>query len=551
MCVRPIVASLIVFFACFATAASAKPLAEYVEEAGISRDAGDLAKAAATMEAAVAEYPDSATAYAYLGLYRGMQAGAADNVMEAGRLSFESFDLLDKAVGLDPDNPRARLYRGLMGVKVPEFLGKLPGAIKDLETVIELHDKNPQMVSGELMTTAYSLLGEGYTKQGDKKKAIAAWEMVIALAPGTPAADQATGAIAGLAGEPSTNTAEGAEPAPSVEETEREAAPNPEDAAKLAEQGKAYLDAGDVEKAEATLREAIALDPETPHAYKWLAMAIGQTMDRGQLYDERIHEDTEWATKLAFEMVTLADKAVEQAPEDMESRLFRGIVDVQMPFFTGKMDQGIDDLRLVLDSDAPEDLKAQASYWLGYAYQKKGTTYWIKVLTEYDNEEAAQLALQAMRPPIRKIDISKIETPAVVVDFALGFRDELAPQTAVWIETPKGEFVRTVYVSGFSGHAREVQIVLPVWAATSDFAGADAATGASIDTGEHVYVWDLKDEHGKSVKPGDYVVKVETSFWPSMKYETASGTIAVGGDKAQTVTQEGTFIPFLEVQYLP
>ena len=336
----------------------------------------------------------------------------------------------------------------------------------------------------------------------------------------------------------------------SVEEIKKDLESDPEDSDRLAELGRAYLEAGEFEQAEKTLREAIELDPENPDAYKWLMIGIGEAMS-GELYDERIHEDTDWATKLVFELVGLADKAVELAPEDMESRLFRGIMDIQMPFFSGKLDQGIADLQIVIDSDAPADVKAQATYWLGYAYQKMGTTYWIKVLTDYDDEEAAQMALQAMRPPIRRLDTSEIETPAVVIDFSLGFRDELPPQTAVWIETPKGGFVRTLYVSGFSGHAREVQIVLPVWAATSDFAGADAVTGASIDTGQHIYVWDLRDESGTAIEPGEYVIKVETHFWPSMKYEMASGTVMVGGDKARMVTQEGTFIPYLELRYMP
>jgi cytochrome c-type biogenesis protein CcmH/NrfG len=532
-----------------AMAAWARPLDQYVEEAGAYGEAGDLENAAATMVEAIAQYPDSAIGYAYLGFYRGMQAGATDNFMEAGRLSSEAFDLLDKAVEIDPDNPRARLYRGLMGVKVPAFLGKLPGAVGDLETVIDLHGKNPEMVSGELMTTAYSLLGEGYTKMGDTGKAISAWEMVMALSPGSPEAGRAQGAIADLT-RPAQEEEAAEEPSRPIEAIEQDLESGPEDPAKLAELGKAYLDAGDFEKAETTLRRAIAVGPQEPDAYKWLAMAIGASMGGG-LYDERIHEDTDWATKLAFEMVELIDKAVELAPEDMETRLFRGMADIQMPFFTGKLDQGMADLEMVMDSDAPKDIKAQAAYWLGYGHQKRATTYWVKVLTDYDDEEAARMALNAMRPPLRRLDTSEIRTPAVVVDFTLGFRDELPPQTAVWVETPHGKFVRTLYVSGFSGHAREAQIVLPVWAATSDFAGADAVTGASIDTGEHIYVWDLKDEAGMPVDPGEYVIKVETSFWPSMKYEMASGIVAVGGDKAQTVTQEGTFIPFLELRYMP
>lgn len=550
MYARAGVVAVLLAVICFATLVSAKPLDQYVEEASGYREAGALDEAASIMKDAIAEHPDSAVAYAYLGLYRGMQAGATDNFMEAGELSIESFELLDKAVDLNPDHPRARLYRGLMGVKVPAFLGKLPGAIEDLETVIGLHGKNPETVSGEIITTAYSLLGEGYAKMGDEKKAVSAYEMVMALAPGTPEAGMAEGAIADLTGEPEVKEVAEEKPTRSVEEIKKDLESNPEDAGHLAELGKAYLEAGKFEQAEETLRKAIELDPENPDAYKWLMIGIGESMS-GELYDERIHEDTDWATKLAFEMVELADKAVELAPEDMESRLFRGIMDIQMPFFTGKLDQGIADLQTVIDSDASADIKAQATYWLGYAYQKMGTTYWIKVLTEYDDQEAAQMALQAMRPPLRKLDTSEIETPAVVIDFSLGFRDELPPQTAVWVETPKGDFVRTVYVSGFSGYAREAQIVLPVWAATSGFAGADAVTGASIDTGQHIYVWDLMDESGKSVEPAEYVVKVETHFWPSMKYEMASAPVTVGADKAQMVTREGTFIPYLELRYMP
>jgi tetratricopeptide (TPR) repeat protein len=437
-----------------------------------------------------------------------------------------------------------------MGVKVPAFLGKLPGAIEDLETVIAMHEKAPEAVSGEIMTTAYSLLGEGYTSQGEHEKAVSAWEMVIALAPDTPSADQAANAITDLTRESDEDEKAEGEPGRPVEEIEKDLEANPEDGAKLAELGKAHLDAGEYEQAEATLRQAIELDPENPEAYKWLFMAIGESMS-GDLYDERIHEDTDWATKLAFEMVELADKAVQLAPEDMETRLFRGVMDVQMPFFTGKLEQGIADLQMVADSDASADIKAEAAYWLGYAYQKKGTTYWIKVLTDYDDEEAAQMALEAMRPPLRRLDTSEIDTPAVVIDFSLGFRDELPPQTAVWVETPAGDFVRTLYVSGFSGYAREVQIVLPVWATTSDFAGADAVTGASIDTGQHIYVWDLRDESGMPVDPGEYVIKVETHFWPSMKYEMASASIEVGGDKSGMATQKGKFIPFLELRYMP
>jgi hypothetical protein len=96
-----------------------------------------------------------------------------------------------------------------------------------------------------------------------------------------------------------------------------------------------------------------------------------------------------------------------------------------------------------------------------------------------------------------------------------------------------------------------VQVVLPVWASTSKFTDADAITGASIDVGEHMYAWDLMDMSGTAVPPGTYVIKVETHYWPSMKYQMVEAAVGVGAAEERVVVEEGDFIPFLEVRYLP
>ena len=76
-------------------------------------------------------------------------------------------------------------------------------------------------------------------------------------------------------------------------------------------------------------------------------------------------------------------------------------------------------------------------------------------------------------------------------------------------------------------------------------------TGASIDVGHHIYVWDLKDLSGNEVKSGLYTVKVEVSHWPSMHYQLAQAAIEVGKKEQQTVVEEGNFIPYLEISYYP
>jgi tetratricopeptide (TPR) repeat protein len=536
----------------FAGAAFAKTLDEYVEEARDWRESGDLEKAAAAMQAAIDEFPDSALAHAYLGLYRGMQAGGTGDFMEAGRLSSESFQLLDRAVELGPDNPRAHLYRGLMGVKVPEFMGRLEEAIADLEFVVKAYEEAPEAVSGEVAVSAYQLLGEGYSKKKNLEKAKAAWARVIELAPGTPSADQASKSLEGLSApeRPVPRPAGQPESRPVNQlKAELEAAPDNVDA--LVALGKAHIDDGNHIDAEKALRKAVELDPENPEAYMWLAVALEMSVSDGEVYDERIYEDANWATNLVFEIIGYLDKAVELAPDDIEARLLRGIAGVNFPFFAGRIDQGLGDLEMALKSDLPDSVKAEAAYWLGFGYRKKGMSFWTEVVTEYSNEEMARIVFDGMRPPIKRFDASKHIRPVVAVDFVVGFQDQLPPQIAVWIETEQGSLVRTLYVSGFSGNVKERQIVLPVWASATKFVDADAVTAASIDIGEHIFVWDLKDFHADTVAPGRYTIKVEADFWPSNLYEMTSTTIEIGEAHGHAVVEEGNLIPYLEVTYLP
>jgi hypothetical protein len=222
-----------------------------------------------------------------------------------------------------------------------------------------------------------------------------------------------------------------------------------------------------------------------------------------------------------------------------------------MPFFVKKLDQAIDDLNWILKRETTDSTKAEALYWLGRAYQKKSMSYWIKVVTDYSKTKASQDVFKDLRPGIKHLDLSKYKTPFLTIDFVLGFQDELAPQCAVWIETKEGVFVKTIYVSGFSGYAKEKQVNLPVWSKSSKFVDVDAVTGASINIGHYIYVWDLKDHSGKEVKPGEYIIKVEVAYWPSMEYQSTSAAIKLGKNPERVVTEEGNLIPYLEVKYYP
>jgi len=119
----------------------------------------------------------------------------------------------------------------------------------------------------------------------------------------------------------------------------------------------------------------------------------------------------------------------------------------------------------------------------------------------------------------------------------------------MWIEDKSGNFVKTVYVSGFSGYAKEKQANLSDWAKASKFQDTDAVTAASIDVGHHIYVWDLKDYQGKQVKAGEYVVKVEVAYWPSMEYQSTKANFTIGKKDTRVVVEEGNLVPYLMVKY--
>jgi tetratricopeptide (TPR) repeat protein len=437
-----------------------------------------------------------------------------------------------------------------MSINVPEFFGRLEGGIKDLEFLVKIYEKSPDKVSKDIIVSGYDYLGKGYQKSGDNQKAKFAWEKVIELAPGTDLSANAEENIKKI--QPTETrpqpTEEKQPEGPSIARLKEKLEKEPNNSGLLIELGKTYIDAENYGEAENVLKQAIKIDSSSVNTYKLLALALGGIAGKG--YDKGIYENTNIRANIAFEVMRVLDKAVSLAPNDVELRLSRGTVGVSMPFFVGKLDQGIDDLNIVAKSNVSDSIKADALYWLGVAYQKKSMSYWTKVVTQYSDANVSKMVFEKMRPSIKHIDLSKYQTPIVVVEFILGFRDELPPQTAVWIEDKNDKFIKTIYVSGFSGNAKEKQVNLPKWAGSSKFVDVDAVTGASIDLGHHIYVWDLKDDSGKKVKPGEYVIKVEVCYWPSMKYQLTTADIQLGNKDSKTLVEEGNLIPYLEVKYI-
>jgi tetratricopeptide (TPR) repeat protein len=534
-------------------ALAAKTAGEYVAEAQALAAGGKLAEAITLLQQGAKEHPQSVDIHAYLGLYTGQTAGQTTNYVEAGRLVTESFALLDKAVELGPENPTGYFYRGMMAARVPVFLGKLPFAISDLKTVIALNEKSKGAVPAEMLVPAYSALGGAYEAAGNPVDARATYEALVKIAPGSDAATKAGERLAALAAaapkeRPKALLAQSGDSA-GIAALKKRIEAEPASAKPILDLAGALLAAGRFEEAREAINAHNAIDASNADAYRILFAAVSAIAQQG--YDARIAGDTNFRTNLAFESMSAAEKVVELDPNDVEARLQRGVVGVAMPFFVGKFDQGVADLEYVLKNTASPEDSAEAMYWLGAARERQAMRFWLDVATKYPDSDAAALAMASMKPVVARPDLSKQPRPFATIDFVLGFRDELAPQVAVWIEDASGAHVKTVFVSGFAGHVKGKQVTLPVWAEMSKFAGADAVTGASIDVGHYVYAWDCTGLDGKPVKPGRYTAKVEVSHWPSMKYQLAEAAFTVGKKEETARVERGDYVPSLVVTYYP
>ncbi|MCK4537279.1 MAG: DUF2271 domain-containing protein [Candidatus Krumholzibacteria bacterium] len=525
-----------------------------LEEAVKLGESGELGKAMTALESIIEAEPENSDALAYLGLYTGMSAGSTKDYMEAGRLTMESFGLLDKAIALDENNSLAYLFRGIMGVNVPGFLGRLDGGIKDLEKAAQFYSTGSSKESMTALITALSTLSDGYAKKGDIAGQRKALESIVKTIPGSEKAAKAEKALSGL---PAVETKPEKTPdilvpsekdAQDISVLKKKAADNPKDATTLLELGKTLYSKEDYSGAAEVLKLFVELDDTDPEAWKMLSFSVAMAAEIG--YDENIYEDTDYRSRLALESITFMDRAVALSPEDLELRLQRGIFGIMFPFFLGKFEQGVEDLKMVEASEVPESMKAEALYYLGEAKQREALRYWIRISKEFKGTDAEKMVYETMRPKVARLDLEEQETPFVKIDFILGYQDELPPQTAIWIEDGDGKYIATIYVSGFAGYVKENQVTLPAWARGSGFENVDAVTGASIDIGHHIYTWDLKDHNGEKVRKGKYIIIVETSHWPSMKYQIVKSPISVRKKENNNIVQEGDFIPWLEVSYI-
>ena len=94
-------------------------------------------------------------------------------------------------------------------------------------------------------------------------------------------------------------------------------------------------------------------------------------------------------------------------------------------------------------------------------------------------------------------------------------------QYAIWVEDAAGRPVRTLFVTRFTATRgfSERPDAVPTWVARANPAQmtpdqVDAVSGATPSNGRLHYIWDGKDDQGKTVSAGTYTVFLEgTLYW--------------------------------------
>ena len=539
---------MLVLLVTLSVAAQQKDLKNFITEAQKLQGEGKYEEAVELMREAVVIYPDECDAHLHLGLTLGEWGQRGQDMTQLFNVFNEVFVELEKAEALDNSNIDAHFYLGVYGVNVPIFFGKLDPGVEHLEKSLAFIRDDKE--SEEYIPSIYRFLGQGYELQGLDEKAYEAWKKALELSPEGEIGDAARNHLADLEKTKASKVMEVEKQKESIRigSLKRKIEIAPGDFNLMLELGKAYYDEKNWISATKALKRAVNMDTTHAEAQFLLARAVMEDASTG--YDERIYKDQNARTGLALDMVNQIERALKLDPNNLEARMIHAVGCVQMPFFIQRMDQGLASLEAIAnDENISDDVRAEAMYHLGYGYRKKGTALWMKLIKKYPKSDQINGGYGEFGLRESGKEIGLKETGNVLVTFHLGFMDELAPQTGVWVEDSKGDFVKTLYVSGFSGFARERQIQLPAWGKKSKFE-TDGTTGASIDWGKHTYAWDLTNHKGQRVENGIYRVHVEISWWPSMKYGLTSAEIQIGEEPAEVVVEKPPFIPLLQVQYL-
>lgn len=497
----------------------AQSVEEVIKQADECMSQGEYTAAAELLEKSIEANPNSADLLAQYGICLSKQAGSA-SMMKAGMLSEQAFKQFDAALKIEPRHMKATLYRGILSIQVPSFMGKLHQGIKDLEDVRSKYGATPA-----LYITSNYYLGIGYQKNEETAKAADAFHYIVLYARDSQFYDDAKQRYEALQ-------------ADTTQDSQK-------DHYTL---GMRALEDGDYGNAVEHLRQASRQQPENLTLHMSLARALGEVAQQG--YDNTIADDVTARAGIANEIHDVLSHCVELAPQDEDIRFLRGSVAIHLPFFVNSLQTGIDDLEYLSKEAQSAEIRSKAAYLLKQAKDRKKTDELAQEGYMAQSDAEKQQLLSQFITTDSPLHQQKPLGACLQVDLTIGYRDQIAPQTAVWVEDTEGNYLATLYVSGFAANVKEKQVHLPAWAKSSQFSGIDAVTGASIDCGSHRLFWDFTDLAGRPFTQTSFVLKSEICHWPHVQYTQQALAVDLNRNTRFTSNGDGFLLNRIEAVYI-
>ena len=497
---------------------SGKTAKEYINSA-YSIENSDIFEAIDIMEEAAEEYPDNADVLSVYGLMLSKGAGQV-SFLKAGMMSSKAESIFADALKIESDHKDAILWRGILRVNLPKFLGKLSKGIADLETSY----KRPGLSNDDYLVASY-FLGHGYLKMGDSEKAIEFFKNVVRYGADSPFYQDSINQLSEL-----TNL--------QPQEVEK--------SDDFMTQADEYISEENYEKAYEILTDASKQDTTNIDLYLKYLNVIRVVSQDG--YDERTYEDVAFMTDLAFNVSRTLSKIVELMPENEDFRLLKAEVLSQLPFFVRSLEEAVSEAQWLIKNSS-NDKNIQQAKQIKQSSQERLKR--MELTDRFlDSESVKEKEKLVTKMQFDQTETKQPEGMHTKVTLSLGFGDYIAPQTAVWVEDLNGNYIASIYVSGFSATIKEKQVHLPTWAKKSQFEDTIVkVTGASIDSGQHVFYWNNKNANGELLLRGDYYVFAEVSHWPHANYSLQKVQLNLGGKSYRQTTKGDLIITELKVEY--
>ncbi len=496
----------------------AKTAEDYISSAYAMEDE-DIFKAIEIMEQASKDFPENVDVLSVYGLMVSKGSGQA-NLIKAGSMVYQAERIFDQALQIDINHKNTILWRGILRVNVPKFFNKLNKGIADLEKI----SKSPGLSNDDYLVTSY-YLAFAYQKKGEDKKAIDYYKNIIRYGKDSQFYQDSLLQLQELT---KTNAKELI----------------PED--DYQSQADKFLEEGDYIQAYNSLTQATKQDTTNIDLYLKYLQVIRQVSENG--YNENVYEDVAFMTDLAFNVAYALNRIVVLLPNSEDFRLLKAQVLSQLPFFVNSLEDAQEECLWIIEN-SKSDSNIELAKEIQRSILKRKTR---KKLTDSFVASASQNEKQALVKDMQfdKSQAKRPETSHCQISLSLGFGDYIAPQTAIWVEDLQGNYIRSLYVSGFSANIKEKQVHLPRWAKKSEFENTIVrVTGASIDSGKHILYWDYKDSKGNLLTSGDYLIYAEVAHWPHANYSLQKVQVSLGDKSYLQVTKGDLVITELMVKY--